>query len=205
MKQLKIFLFTVMIVTLMGCVSPIALSPQDRKSLSSIKIDPVVDMPNGMAFNADGASVGRAFGLVGNLVADDIVNRDTREIMLIQKRLNFSVDKILVANLVNAINRSGKTKVVNDPANAVMTLQVYTYGFTAPALGFSPKLAPQLGVTAELVRDGRVIWRASSNIDPVTDNLPAYTMNEIIANPILLRKLWEAAADLAAAQLVKKL
>lgn len=203
--KIQIFCVSLIAILLMGCVPNIPMSPQDRQLVHKIKIDPNVDMPNGMYFSGDGSQLAGGFGIIGAVISQDITDKDTRGIMNEEHANKIDFSNMLVSELNRQVAASGLFKVVNTNEDATMQLKVLTYGFQSTGLGFSNKVAPVVAVTGQLVRDKKVIWSATAGVDSYHDNIPSHTMDEIRNNPNYLRDMWETSITITVKKILKTL
>ncbi len=203
-KFFKLCLLTLTFI-LAGCATTMKLTPQNRELVHTIKVDPNVNIPNGMYFYGDGAQYAQSFGIIGMMVSADITDKDTRQINLEEERNKINFREILLGQVNQEIMNSKKFKVVKINPDATLFLKVIQYGFMATNMGFSNSLAPIVGIEGQLVRNGKIIWINSASVMSPNYALPSFTMKEIAKDPSRIKLMWETATHIASQKLISDL
>jgi hypothetical protein len=123
----------------------------------------------------------------------------------LQKEVPTSELRVInVAAFKAALNKT-HYRVVNNNADATMTITVRSYGFVTP-FPFSRTLKPELNIVATLTnKQNQVVWRQWAYISKLSSNIPSTSEDEILAHPERLRSIYQSVADIAASRIVPTL
>ena len=226
-------------VTAIGCVALIALlsgcatstdvafKPDDRASIRTVSVNSTVKKPDRMTCLDNttrwttavaGAPGGIVVGVVVAGVAGSKISKTNSSGMQLEQAMAGSgimVDRIVRDTFTEELRKSGALAVTSASGDAQFNLAIRTYGLTVGSNIFDRKLAPNLAVTAELVRhDGILVWKDAWGAVSVKVKLPritylgrddAHLFEEYLNNPQLLRGAFTVAAQAVARGLVANL
>lgn len=195
--MLKNLLLFPMLALLVGCVSTVNLSPEAKSSIKTIKVSQNVTIPTKIIY------FGQESALLGDGPLSAFVENDTRA--QLQKEVPpAELKSINIAAFKNALSKT-HYRVVNNNADATMTINIKDYGFAAPT-GFSNTLKPQFSVVATLTnKQNQTIWKQWALISTLSSNMPSTTQDELLAHPDRLRAIYRSVAETAANRIVATL
>ena len=217
-----------LIALLSGCASSTAVTfkPDDRASIRTVSVSSNVSKPERMtcldnSARWKGAAAGAVIGGVATAaaVSGELSKTNSSGMQLEQAmaRNGITVERIVRDAFTEELRKSGMFAVTSGRGDAQFNLAIGPYGLTVAGL-FDGKLAPNLGVTAELVRaDGTRVWKVSRNaisFDGLNVGHPsvifigrgeAHQFEEFRDNPQLLKAAFTVAARVLAQSLVADL
>lgn len=142
----------VLVAFLSGCATTQNISEENRRKVGTIRVNPTVVKTPEMFYFGPGASVLLLFGAVGGAASYAASVGPAKALQDFAKKNGIFIEKIAFEEVEAAFRRSGRVKVssATEPADAVVNVIVYTYGFSVPH-GFSGRLGPNLGIRCILV------------------------------------------------------
>jgi hypothetical protein len=214
---LAIMAMAVLLTTQGGCVSSQKLTGEDRQAIHTIYLDSAVVMPNvpilvtrGQAF-AVGLSAGLG-GAIGGAIAGGAAaasgSSSGQTFLSYLTENNIHVDEMLVTSFSDEVQRSNLFPFVKsaDEADAILKLEVTTYGLGYTANMFSHDYRATLAVSGTLTRTGgKVVWSKRVIEQAMRADWAAASMKDLFAQPELMRAQMAAASNAAAKELVANL
>jgi hypothetical protein len=196
--------------TLVGCAGAPSISANaaDRARIGAVRIDPAIEIApkpfyNGraQAFAAIGGAVGAALKVEA---AKDSL--DAQSALLITMRdHHIDLGELLRAQFARAGEATTSLRFVADgvPVDGVVSMKVEIWGL-GQTQGLSATLYPTLGVSATLKRpDGTIVWQKYQYVTPLKkENDEGHTLEEYVANPELLRKVFDTASGIVSRMLI---
>jgi len=143
------------------------------------------------------------FGAIGALATVGTTVSDRDAIQALAESNDVHIDKIMVQELTDALQASGKLPLADASQNASATIKVKIkqYGFSVPH-GFTWNVVPILLVQCEMVdQSGQVIWKGGTSLQPLdnpVDSFPASTLNDAK----VINAAWHQASQAAAKSIV---
>lgn len=200
-RALSRFLILTLAGLLSACagVSPVSMKEADRAAIKTVAVEPTVTLPENMFYQSRGqALAGAIAGPVGALAASGASSEPKAVLLNLMKANDISVQQIVKAEFARAANARSRmtfSEGAGQP-DASVTLTVNAYGFL-PSPMFGAQMYPMLNVSAVMKRpDGTLVWQRTRVISTLHgDNDKAYTYEEYVKNPELLREVWVRVAD----------
>jgi len=205
MHSFRIAIFWLLVLALGGCASVQPISDADRKSVTSVTINPGVTKSPDMFYLGPGSSVGLMFGAIGALVAAPSMERSRKSFQEFAEKHNLSLERIVLEEVEGALRRVGRMPLVAQPGPgaAVLHVSIPQWGFSVPN-AFSSEVVPILLIRVELKdAQGKVLWSASERTltlgNPVASVKPDLIRNDARA----MEASWRGAARHIAAEIAK--
>lgn len=198
-----IFLFALPLL-LSACATTQKLSDEDRTKIRAVRINSTVQKAPNMYYLGPGTSIFFAFGAIGGAVAAATSIAPAKALQEFAEKNGIFIEKIAFEEVDAAFRQSGKLRVSNsgEPADAVVNVIVYHYGFGVPH-GFSSRLGPVIGIRCELVdAAGRVLGSAFDFV--VKSPVAPMTLEEMRDDPKRIASAWRAAAKLVAGNIARE-
>ena len=189
-----------------GCAGGVALSDQTRSSLRRVSIDPNVAKPTTISYRGQRQALETTVmgPAIGTLAAGFSGRRPAAELVAVMEHANIDLGRLVVEQFEAELKASGSFhEVASEDAEAQFVLAIRLFGFGQAMMSFGG-LRPILAVAGTLVaRDGSVLWEHSVIVTNIDSRTPSRTHEQYVANPVLIREAFTAAARYAAAELVR--
>ncbi len=198
-----------LLIGLAGCASS-SLSPDQKAGIKRVSVANV-KMPAKPTIFGEGAA--GAF-LLGGPLGIALANAGSDLPKLYAKQLgknNVNVGAQLKADLEQQLRQKGFEVVSHDqPADAVVSAEVFQYGLTGDIFSSPPVRFPQLSVRVDLIKPstGESIWRGTAALNVLPDvykQLDARRIDEYLQEGQLLRQQVQKASGSIACVALSKL
>lgn len=194
---------------LSGCISTIRLKPEDAQMIKAIEVNKNVVKPKIIFYENQTEVFLSNFSPLGYVIYKQMhESAEQKEIQDIAEKARAKISEILQNEVLNQLKQNGKFKIATtrQGANAVLNLEIETYGLSAPN-GGSSKLGPILTVIGNLTNSkNKIIWKDIVSINPYFDRqMPKFSRKELLQDPHNIYLAWDEAAKEAAKRLVKSL
>lgn len=204
-------LVSLLVASVCGCAGVPSISPSasERARLSSARVDPTIEITPKPFYQGREQSFALVGGAVGAVLAGpaaaDAVDAQTA-IVTVMRDQHVELGEIVRAEFVRAAEAETQMRFTSDPGAAVdgvVSLKVDVWGL-GQTQGFSATLFPTFGVSATLRRtDGTVVWQKYEYVTPLNkENGEGHTLEEYLANPEFLRKVFTSASGIVSRMLV---
>lgn len=190
---------------LAGCATTQNISEENRRSIGTIKVNAAVQKAPVMSYLGPGTSVFFAFGAIGGAAAYAASVGPAKALQDFAEKNGIFIENIAFEEVDAAFRRSGQVKVSSaaEPADAVVNVMVYTYGFTVPH-GFSGRLGPTLGIRCVMVdAAGNEIANVYDYV--IRSPVETFTPEELRDDPRRIEYAWRMAARRVAGNLAASL
>lgn len=208
-------LIAALVSVLAGCAGgpSVALSDADRAAIQTARVRNVtVTQP--MSYQARGAGMGVVFGIVGALAeagargASGPSDEATRLAAAIGPD-NALIKDVAKIEFIRAANARGGIQFVDgadQAAQASLDLTIDNYGLGRTHM-LASEVVPMLTLSAKVTGpDGRVLWSESQFVSALNnENGQSYTVDDLLAQPQLLRAAFERTAGIAARKISEDL
>lgn len=195
---------------LSACATPQNLGDEDRRKISVVRINSNVQKAPTMYYMGPGTGILMAGGAVGGAILTAVSVEPAKAFQDFAEKNGIFIEKIAFEEIDAALRQSGKFKVSDSAeptvANeATINVLVYIYGYTIPT-GFSSNLVPVLGVRCEMLdAAGKVVWRASDNVQILKNPANPMKLEAMQANPRYIEDGWRRAAKRIAGNIARAL
>jgi hypothetical protein len=200
-KLITALCFTSTILT--GCSTITPMSPETKQSVHTVSVDNNINVAKTMYYLPPSAYLPIAFGgLIGAAVTADSTAKGEEELRNKAISNHVLIDQIVRDQFIKEINAHDTFKLVtNKNSDATLIIAIPSYGISIPS-GFSTQLSPIVTIDAKLIRNGNVIWSYKTTNALALSGVPRYTLDEINKNPLLLKEMWTAEANILVSKMV---
>ena len=186
-------------LNLWGCATTQQLSQSDRQALSTVSVDPnVVFEEKPLFMNRTRALGGALAGVAGQGIAvaatSGVSDEGPAGLIQYMKQNNISIPDIVRNEFIRQIKIRPdlQSKLVEGNGAAQFHLKS-SWGMGQESFGALYR--PALFVWAELVADGKVIWRGKDHITPLSGEIQGRTWQDLFISPDALRQIYTSAAQ----------
>lgn len=185
-----------------GCAAPGEKASAPLDQVTTISVYRYVVLPPSVHYMSSGQVWGMAVGgLVGGAIAASSGPKQTLGAALDERHVDMGA--IFREEMRAALGRQTHFRLVDDPADAELTLTVRDYGFNA-AGPFTGKMNVLLDAECELRdRSGRLVFKRSHR--ETNREATRFTMDEYFADPARLQAAFHEAAAAVAAKEIEDL
>jgi hypothetical protein len=200
-KLFTIFVVGIISILLSACAT-MPLSAQNAKLIHTVGVSKHVQVPKGMFF----AGPGSYCGLIGLALASATEASTQAAIQKSAIDNHINIDQIVRNELLQQIQQSGKFQLgQTSKSDGAIYIKILQYGFTVPTT-YSWEMVPYLIIQAKMLnKQGIMIWRDRTFVEPLFNGLPEYSMSELKQNPATISHSWNVAAQKAVAKMMKSL
>jgi hypothetical protein len=199
LKMKKTLLVCFCASSLWGCATTQQLSQSDRQALSTVSVDQKVEFEEQPMFmNHTRALGGGLAGVIGYGVAaaatSGVSDEGPAGLIQYMKQNNISIPDIVRNEFIDQIkiHPNLESRLVERNGAAQFHLKA-GWGMGQESVG--ALYHPALFVWAELVTDGKVIWRGNDYITPLSGDIQGRTWQDLFTSPEVLRQLYANAAQ----------
>jgi hypothetical protein len=182
------------------------MSQQDRARVKTVAIDGSVQKPNQMSYLGPSGGVGLMFGAIGGAVVAGSEMSAGQALQMHAQKNNINIENIVANEVSTELKASGKLSIVEagKTQDATLKITIKQYGFSIPN-GFSSKLVPTLSFSCELLDEkGKQIFIAGDSVMPLGNPVDGVSVDEL-KDPLLIQRLWKAAAQSIAKKVISQL
>jgi hypothetical protein len=187
------------VLTLTGCVSPVALTKPDRESIRAVSIQKNVKVPDAIFYLGGAQAAGMAFGLVGGLIAGLAAQGSAEQFKAVMREGQIDLGQIVRDQFEIELREAGIFPlVVPDGGDAEIGLEIQSYGLYHGR--------PALWIVGSLVRtDGAILWKLGESLRTPDYQAASHDLEEYRKNPQLLREGFTAGAKFISGKMVRSM
>ena len=205
MHPITRFAALAVLILLSGCAATQKLSDENRKKINVVKVNSDVKKAPVMYYLGPGAGPLFALGAVGGAIAAASSVEPGKALHDFAEKNGVFIEKIALQEIESALRASGKLKLSDSGAEAVINVLVFQFGFSIPHL-LSSNLVPVVGIRCEIVNAaGEIIWSATDRVSTLSNLVQPMSLEEMRDNPKRIEDAWRKASQQIAANIVKDL
>ena len=181
-----------------GCGT--SLKEADRARLSSVSIDPAVNIKGFTYFGGKAKLAAMVGGIPASVVVSALAP-EKGEILQLMEKNHIDIGQILAAEFEKQLAaKPGFPQLVKEGGDAQFRFEL-SYGLSQSLL--ASRLKPELYVWANLKdNEGKTIWKSRKWAN---QHLPGYKHREYVQNPELLRQVLQEASAVVAKKFAETL
>jgi hypothetical protein len=173
--------------------------------LASLPVHDDIAIPDKPHFFGSHQGLAGVFGALGGIIASPAVEDSRDKIKLYMEKHGIDIRQIVLAEYRKTAATAPELSLPADGAPYKVKLEILNYGISARR-PFADEYKPWLRVRLHLVdKSDRSEFNEGSFINNLTDGTPTHELDKFFGDPDVLRAALARAAELATAEVVKKL
>lgn len=200
-KGFQLIITISLIALLSGCMNS-KLTTEMQTGINTVSVDNNVGMPKEMIYYGAGVQAGSLFGLLGALAVADQEQSERDRIMNIMSENGIEPGQIVASEFRKKLDtKKIVPTIVDSGGDATFEFKIDQYGLMYKP--FTALLKPRLEVTVLLKKaNGEIVWKNKGSTGSYTDTTKAYTFQDYVRDPELLRDSFESAANIIISKIV---
>lgn len=195
---------SIFLLTSCATVSHKPLSQENARSIKTVYVNPEIKKPEKMYEFVSGSEFGMAFGAVGGAIAGIANENAAQSTQSFVEKNKVDIRQIINKQWSQQIANKTKYKLSKQPGDTILTTTILNYGISIPH-GFSSDYVPILVMNAKLTRNNQIIWQDSGSVYPMTDGMPRYKINQLMADSSKFNEIWDKASERIVGKMLAKM